>query len=247
MEGEMTYLQRREVVFGLAGVSLARAVLGQAGPALAADKIKPSASSALIVVDVQNCFLPGGSLAVKDGDQVVPVINRIAKGFDNVVMTQDWHTPHHMSFASSHEGKKPFDVAKVAYGDQVLWPDHCVQNTEGAQISKDIDIPQVNLIIRKGFRKDVDGYSAFLEADKQTHSGLASYFKERGIDTVFITGLATDFCVAWTAVDARHAGLTTYVVEDACRAIDLNGSLAKAWADMTATGVKKIQSSDLAV
>ena len=243
----MTYLQRREVVFGLAGVSLAQAVLGQGGAALAADKIKPSASSALIVVDVQNCFLPGGSLAVKDGDQVVPVINRIAKGFDNVVMTQDWHTPHHMSFASSHEGKKPFDVIKVAYGDQVLWPDHCVQNTEGAQISKDIDIPQVNLIIRKGFRKDVDGYSAFLEADKQTHSGLASYFKERGIDTVFITGLATDFCVAWTAVDARHAGLTTYVVEDACRAIDINGSLAKAWADMTAAGVKKIQSSDLAV
>jgi nicotinamidase/pyrazinamidase len=214
--------------------------------AFAADKIKPNASSALIVVDVQNCFLPGGSLAVKDGDQVIPVINRIAKGFDNVVMTQDWHTPHHMSFASSYPDKKPFEMIEVGYGNQVLWPDHCVQDTEGAQIAKDIKIPQANLIIRKGFRKDVDGYSAFVEADRKTHSGLASYFKERGIDTVFITGLATDFCVAWTAVDARQAGLTTYVVEDACRAIDVNGSLAKAWEDMTAAGVKRIQSSDLA-
>jgi nicotinamidase/pyrazinamidase len=160
--------------------------------AFAADKIKPNASSALIVVDEQNCFLPGGSLAVKDGDQVIPVINRIAKSFDNVVMTQDWHTPHHMSFASSYSDKKPFEMIKVAYGDQVLWPDHCVQDTEGAQIAKDIKIPQANLIIRKGFRKDVDGYSAFVEADRKTHSGLASYFKERSIDTVFITGLATD-------------------------------------------------------
>src|SRR5271169_6028930 len=124
MERKMTHLQRREVVFGLAGVALAQAMLGRAGVALAADAIKPSTSSALIVVDVQNCFLPGGSLAVKDGEQVIPVINRIAKGFDNVVMTQDWHTPHHISFASSHEGKKPFDVIKLAYGDQVLWPDH---------------------------------------------------------------------------------------------------------------------------
>ncbi len=196
---------------------------------------------------MQNSFLPWGSLAVKDGDQVISVINRIAKGFDNVVMTQDWHTaPHHGVVPSSYPDKKAFETIKVGYGDQVLWPDHCVQDTEGAQIAKDIKIPQANLIIRKGFRKDVDGYSAFMEADRKTHSGLASYFKERGIDTVFITGLATDFCVAWTAVDARHAGLTTYVVEDACRAIDVNGSLAKAWADVTAAGVKRIQSSDLA-
>jgi nicotinamidase/pyrazinamidase len=243
----MTYLRRRELLLGLAGLTIGQALVGRARSAFAADKIKTSASSALIVVDVQNCFLPGGSLAVKDGDQVIPVINRIAKGFDNVVMTQDWHTPHHMSFATSYPDKKPFDVIKVAYGDQVLWPDHCVQDTEGAQIAKDIKIPQANLIIRKGFRKEVDGYSAFMEADRQTHSGLASYFRERGIDTVFITGLATDFCVAWTAVDARHAGLTTYVVEDACRAIDVNGSLTKAWDDMTAAGVKRIQSSDLAV
>ncbi len=243
----MAHLGRRDVLCGLAGAALAHGVLVRAGVALAADKIKPSASSALIVVDVQNCFLPGGSLAVKDGDQVIAVINRIAKGFENVVMTQDWHPPHHMSFASSHEGKKPFDTMQVSYGDQVMWPDHCVQGTEGAQLAKDLDIPHAGLIIRKGFRKDVDGYSAFLEADKKTPSGLSSYFKERGIDTVFIGGLATDFCVAWTAVDARHAGLTTYVVEDACRAIDVNGSLAKAWADMTAAGVKRIQSSDLAI
>jgi nicotinamidase/pyrazinamidase len=189
MEGNMTYLQRREVLTGLAGLAIGQALLGRARFSFAADKIKPNASSALIVVDVQNCFLPGGSLAVKDGDQVIPVINRIAKGFDNVVMTQDWHTPNHMSFASSYPDKKAFETIKVGYGDQVLWPDHCVQDTEGAQIAKDIKIPQANLIIRKGFRKDVDGYSAFMEADRKTHSGLASYFKERGIDAVFVTGL----------------------------------------------------------
>ena len=241
----MASLRRREMVIGLASVALAPAMVARMGAAFAADKIKPSASSALIVVDVQNCFLPGGSLAVKEGDQVIPVINRIAKDFDNVVMTQDWHTPHHVSFASSHEGKKPFEVIKLVYGNQVLWPDHCVQGTEGARIAKDIDIPKAELIIRKGFHNDVDSYSAFLEADKETHTGLAGYFKERGIDTVFVTGLATDFCVAWTAIDARHAGLTTYVVEDACRGIDVGGSLAKAWTDMAAAGVKRIQSSDL--
>ena len=243
----MLHLQRREVLVGLASVTLAQVVFGRTDALLAADKIKPTASSALIVVDVQNCFLPGGSLAVKEGDQVSPVINRIAKGFENVVMTQDWHTPHHISFASTHEGKKPFEMIKLAYGNQVLWPDHCVQGTEGAQIAKDINIPQAELIIRKGYHNEVDSYSAFLEADKETRTGLGGYLKERGIDTVFITGLATDFCVAWTAVDARHAGLTTYVVEDACRGIDVGGSLAKAWTDMTEAGVKKIQSSDLAV
>jgi nicotinamidase/pyrazinamidase len=243
----MTFIRRREVMLGLAGTVLTQAILARGGRAFAADKIKPSASSALIVVDVQNCFLPGGSLAVKEGDQVIPVINRIAKVFQNVVMTQDWHTPHHISFASSHPGQKPFDVIKLSYGDQVLWPDHCVQGTEGAQLAKDLDIPNAELIIRKGFHNDVDSYSAFLEADKETYTGLTGYLRERRIDTVFITGLATDFCVAWTAIDARHAGLTAYVVEDACRGIDVGGSLAKAWADMTAAGVTKIQSSDLAV
>src|SRR6516165_7953164 len=243
----MIHLQRREMMLGLAGLALASTVLGRVNMALAADKIKPGPQSALIVVDVQNCFLPGGSLAVKDGDQVIPVINRIAKGFENVVMTQDWHTPHHISFASTHEGKKPFEMIKLAYGNQVLWPDHCVQGTEGAQIAKDINIPQAELIIRKGYHNEVDSYSAFLEADKETRTGLGGYLKERGIDTVFVTGLATDFCVAWTAMDARNAGLTVYVVEDACRGIDVGGSLAKAWTDMTEAGVKKIQSSDIAV
>jgi nicotinamidase/pyrazinamidase len=246
MEGMMAFMHRRQVILGLAGAALAPVVLGRAGIAFAADKIKPGPSSALIVVDVQNCFLPGGSLAVKDGDQVIPVINRISKSFENVVMTQDWHTVHHVSFASTHEGKKPFEMIKLAYGNQVLWPDHCVQGTEGAAIAKAIDIPQAELIIRKGFHNDVDSYSAFLEADKETKTGLAGYLKERRIDTVFVTGLATDFCVAWTALDARAAGLNVYVVDDACRGIDLNGSIAKAWADMTAAGVKKIESSDIA-
>jgi nicotinamidase/pyrazinamidase len=218
---------------------------GRVVMALVIDKIRPGADTALIVVDVQNGFLSGGSLAVKNGDQVIPVINRIAKEFQNVVMTQDWHTPRHISFASSHEGKSPFEVIKLAYGDQVLWPDHCVQGTDGASLAKDIDIPQAVLIIRKGYHNDIDSYSAFVEADKQTRTGLAGYLKERKIETVFIAGLATDFCVAWTAMDARNAGLNVYVVEDACRGIDLDGSIAKAWDDMTRLGVKRIQSSDI--
>jgi len=239
-------LHRREVMFGLAGLAITQFTLGKVGAAFAADKITPGPSSALIVVDVQNCFLPGGSLAVKDGDQVIPVINRIARSFENVVMTQDWHTAHHVSFASSHEGKKPFEMIKLAYGNQVLWPDHCVQGTDGASIAKGIDIPHAELIIRKGFHNDVDSYSAFLEADKETRTGLAGYLKERRIDTIFVTGLATDFCVAWTAIDGRHAGLNVYVIDDACRGIDINGSLAAAWKDMTDAGVKKIESSDIA-
>lgn len=241
----MTNLQRREVLAGLAGVTLIPGAWGVA-TAFAADKITPGRSSVLIVVDVQNCFLPGGSLAVKDGDQVIPVINRIAKTFENVVLTQDWHTPQHVSFASSHGGRKPFDVVKLGYGNQVLWPDHCVQGTEGAQLAKTLDVPHAALVIRKGFHNDVDSYSAFLEADKKTATGLASYLKERGLDTVFVTGLATDFCVAWTAIDARRAGFKVYVIEDACRGIDAGGSLAKAWADMSTAGVTRIQSSDLA-
>ena len=196
---------------------------------------------------MQNCFLPGGSLAVKDGDKIVPVINRIAKGFANVVLTQDWHTARHVSFASSHPGKKPFDVIKLPYGDQVLWPDHCVQGTEGAALAKDLDIPHAQLIIRKGFNNEVDSYSTFLEADKKTTTGLASYLKERGIGKIFVVGLATDFCVAWSAIDARRAGLEVSVIEDATRGIDAQGSMAKAWAEMEGAGVKRIQSADLAL
>lgn len=209
--------------------------------------IKPPADSALIVVDVQNCFAPGGTLPVKEGDAVVPVINRLAPAFANVVITQDWHTPGHTSFASAHAGKKPFETVKLGYGTQVLWPDHCVQGTEDAALLKDLKLPQAEVIIRKGYHQDVDSYSAFLEADRKTPTGLGGYLKQRGIRTVFVTGLATDFCVAWTALDARKLGLSTYVIEDATRGIDLNGSLAAAWKQMGAAGVKRIQSGDIAL
>jgi nicotinamidase/pyrazinamidase len=212
----------------------------------AAQALKPGSQSALIVVDVQNCFMPGGSLAVAKGDEIVPLINRIAKSFQNVVLTQDWHTAGHISFASAHAGKKPFETIKLGYGDQVLWPDHCVQGTEEAAIHKGVDIPHAELIIRKGYNPQVDSYSAFLEADKQTRTGLDGYLKGRGINTVYLVGLATDFCVAWTAIDARNLGFDAYVIEDACRAIDANGSLAAAWKSMEQAGVKRIQSSDLA-
>ena len=194
-------LDRRQVVAGLGTL-----VLGTLVPKhLWAAAIKPDDGAALLVIDVQNCFLPGGSLAVKEGDQVVPVINKIAKSFANVVMTQDWHTPGHVSFASVHAGKKPFETIDLAYGKQVLWPDHCVQGTDGAGLSKDLAIPQAELIIRKGFHKDVDSYSAFTEADGNTTTGLAAYLKARKVERVFVAGLATDFCVAWTALDARKA------------------------------------------
>jgi nicotinamidase/pyrazinamidase len=161
------------------GACAAIAMLGGASPLLAADK--PGATDALLVIDVQNCFIPGGSLAVKDGDAIVPVINKLAKSFANVVVTQDWHTADHVSFASRHLGKKPFETVKLKYGTQVLWPDHCVQGTEGAALHKDLSIPHSQLVIRKGFHKDTDSYSAFLEADRKTATGLAGYLKARGI------------------------------------------------------------------
>jgi nicotinamidase/pyrazinamidase len=231
-----------------------RALLGAAGslfliggvPLRARAAAKPSAKSALIVVDVQNCFVTGGTLPVKDGEQVVPVINRIAAAFPNIVVTQDWHTAGHASFASSHSGKKPFETTRLRYGMQVLWPDHCVQGSADAALHKDLALPTAQLVIRKGFRKDTDSYSAFVEADGKTTTGLAGYLKARGIDEVYVCGLATDFCVAWTALDARKAGFKASVIEDACRGIDLNGSLKAAWANMTKAGVKRIQSADIA-
>jgi nicotinamidase/pyrazinamidase len=226
--------------------SLSAATLGAALPRVhAAGKVKPGADAALIVVDVQNCFVTGGTLPVKGGEEVVPVINKIAGGFKNIVVTQDWHTPGHASFASTHAGKKPFETTALKYGTQVLWPDHCVQGTEDASLHKGLLLPTAQLIIRKGFNKGVDSYSAFEEADRKTVTGLAGYLKARGIKTVFVSGLATDFCVAWTALDARKAGFEAYVIEDACRGIDLNGSLAAAWKSMNAKGVKRIQSGDL--
>jgi nicotinamidase/pyrazinamidase len=226
--------------------STAACLVAGIGAARAAGTIKPDAKSALIVVDVQNCFIDGGTLPVKGGAAVVPVINKLAASFQNIVVTQDWHTPGHASFASTHAGKKPFETTSMPYGTQVLWPDHCVQGSDDAALHKDLKLPTAGLIIRKGFRKDVDSYSAFVEADGKTMTGLAGYLKERGVDTVFVTGLATDFCVAWTAMDARKLGFTAYVIEDATRAIDLNGSLAAAWKQMTEAGVKRIQASDIA-
>src|SRR4051795_6041054 len=197
----------------LAGSGTIIAAHFAAMPLAAAAPIKIDDSCALLVIDVQNCFLPGGSLAVKDGDQVIPVINRIAKGFANVVMTQDWHTAGHVSFASSHDGKKSFETIDLKYGKQVLWPDHCVQGTEGAALSKDLSIPQAGLIIRKGHHKDVDSYSAFTEADGRTTTGLAGYLKARKLKRLFVAGLATHLFVAGAAGGARQAGLDNHVIQ----------------------------------
>jgi nicotinamidase/pyrazinamidase len=213
---------------------------------LAQGKIRPARSDALIVVDVQNCFVPGGSLAVTNGDQVVPLVNALARRFANVILTQDWHTAGHVSFASSHPGKKPFDVMELPYGTQVLWPDHCVQGTEGAELVKGLSVPHAQLVIRKGFNPKVDSYSAFIEADQKTRTGLDGYLRTRGVRKVYVCGLATDFCVAWTALDARKLGFGAVVIEDACRGIDTQGSLAKAWDAMKAAGVHRIQSTDFA-
>jgi nicotinamidase/pyrazinamidase len=243
-EFAMRQCNRRQFVHGLAG-GLAGMLIAP-GISAAAGSIAVDDKSVLIVVDVQNCFLPGGSLAVKDGDQVVPIINRIAQKFVHVVLTQDWHTPGHISFASAHPGKAPFEVIKLPYGDQVLWPDHCVQGTSGADISKEIAIAHAELVIRKGFNKGMDSYSAFLEADHATPTGLAAYLKERGLTRVFVAGLATDFCVAWTAIDAQRLGFETFVIDDASRGIDSRGSLAAAWTAMQSAGVKRIISGDLA-
>jgi nicotinamidase/pyrazinamidase len=236
---------RRSFLNTLSVVGLTAALPMSALPVRAAAKVKPAANSALIVVDVQNCFVTGGTLPVAKGEEVVPIINKISAAFENIVVTQDWHTPGHASFATSYPGKKPFETTTLKYGTQVLWPDHCVQGTDDAALHKDLKLPTAQLVIRKGFRKGVDSYSAFEEADRKTTTGLAGYLKARGIKTVFVTGLATDFCVAWTAMDARKAGFEVYVIEDATRGIDLNGSVAAAWKQMAAKGVKRIQSGDL--
>jgi nicotinamidase/pyrazinamidase len=210
-----------------------------------APQVKPGIKDALIVVDVQNDFCPGGRLAVQKGDEVVPLVNALAAHFENVVLTQDWHPPGHQSFATSHPGSKPFDSVKLAYGEQVLWPDHCVQGSDGAALHKDLLVPHAQLLLRKGHHREVDSYSAFLEADRKTRTGLEGYLEERGIKRVFVCGLAIDFCVAWTALDARKLGLAALVVEDACRAIDMQGSLASALEKMDKAGVKRIQSGDI--
>jgi len=198
----------------------------------------------LLAVDVQNDFCPGGALAVPRGDEVVPLINLVASRFQNVVLVQDWHPPGHQSFASVH-GKQPYETIAMPYGLQVLWPDHCVWDTHGAQFSSDIELPHTQLVIRKGYHDVVDSYSGFQEADRKTRTGLEGYLRERGFKRIFVAGLATDFCVSWTAADACAAGFETYVIEDACRGIDTGGSLAKAWADMGTAGVKRIVTADI--
>ena len=199
----------------------------------------------LIVVDVQNDFCPGGALAVAGGDAVVAVINALAPRFQHVVLTQDWHPKGHASFASSHAGKQPFDTTTLAYGEQVLWPDHCIQGTPGAAFHPGLDVGHAQMIVRKGYRMGIDSYSGFMEADRTTPTGLGGYLKERGFAKVCVVGLATDFCVAWTALDARHLGLDAAVVEDACRGIDLDGSGARAWDRMTAAGVLRLRTAEL--
>lgn len=204
-----------------------------------------SSRAALLVIDVQNDFIPGGQLPVPEGDHIVPLINRLARQFKQVVIAQDWHPAGHASFASSHPGHQPYDVIELPYGEQTLWPEHCVQATPGAELHPELDLPHAQLIIRKGCNPDIDSYSAFLEADRRTTTGLSGYLKERGIDTVYMVGLALDFCVMYSALDARAAGFNAFVVLDACRAIDINGSLAAAIDRMQGAGVGLIQSTEL--
>lgn len=196
--------------------------------------------NALLIVDVQNDFCPGGALAVPQGDEVVPIINDLSDAFDHVIQTQDWHPAGHQSFASSHPGHDPMDEIEVEYGQQTLWPDHCIQGTDGADFHPDLNPTRSELIIRKGFRPEIDSYSAFFENDNETPTGLTGYLRERDIDTLFLVGLATDFCVKWSALDGRKQGFDVYVVEEATRGIDANGSLAVAWEEMNDAGVQII-------
>ena len=198
----------------------------------------------LLVIDVQNDFCPGGALAVPHGDEVVPVINLLASRFANVVLTQDWHPPGHESFASSHPGRKPFELTTAAYGPQVLWPDHCVQGTPGAEFHPSLNTPHAELVVRKGFRRAIDSYSAFYENDHKTPTGLVGYLRERGLTNIFVAGLAFDFCVRYTAEDARRAGFTVSVIEDACRGIDLDGSVAAALQSLAALNIPCVSERD---
>jgi nicotinamidase/pyrazinamidase len=208
-------------------------------------KITLSDSDVLLAVDVQNDFCPGGHLAVPGGDEIVPLVNRLAETFPHVVLTQDWHPAGHESFASSHPGRKPFETITAAYGPQVLWPDHCIQGTPGAALRPDLDVPRAELVIRKGFRRAIDSYSAFFENDHVTPTGLAGYLRERGIGRIFMAGLAFDFCVGWSAQDARRVGFDVVVIEDACRGIDVNGSVAAMRRSLAALGIACIGHGDV--
>ena len=202
-------------------------------------------SDVLVVVDVQNDFCPGGNLAVPGGVEVVPVINALARRFRHVVLTQDWPPAGHQSFASSHTGRRPYETIQVAYGPQVLWPDHCIQGTRGAAFRDDLDIPHAALVIRKGFRREMDSYSAFFENDHVTPTGLGGYLRERGLQRLFVVGLALDFCVRYSAEDAKRQGFDVAVIDDACRGIDVDGSVAATRASFASLAVTGVQSGDL--
>jgi nicotinamidase/pyrazinamidase len=204
------------------------------------------AEDVFLVIDPQVDFCPGGRLAVQDGDAVMPLINHIASRFAHVIVTQDWHPAGHSSFASSHAGRKPFETIAVSYGQQTLWPDHCVQGSAGAKFHPALDLPQVELILRKGFRREIDSYSAFYENDRKTPTGLAGYLRERGLKRIFLSGLAYDYCVRYSAVDAVHAGFEAVVLEDACRAIDLNDSVEATRREFAEAGVTQSYTSALA-
>jgi nicotinamidase/pyrazinamidase len=199
----------------------------------------------LLVVDIQNDFCPGGRLAVPAGDEVVPLVNRLASRFRHVVLTQDWHPPGHLSFASTHPGRKPYDTIEVSYGPQILWPDHCVQGTPGAELRKDLRIAHAQLVLRKGYHREIDSYSAFYENDRKTHTGLAGYLRERGLTRVFVAGLAFDFCVRYSSEDAKHEGFDVAVVEDACRGIDVDGSMRATRERLGAIGVRCVAADDV--
>ena len=197
----------------------------------------PRENRVLLVVDIQNDFCPAGALAVPDGDQVVTIVNRLARRFAHVILTQDWHCEDHLSFVSSHPGMQPLERIELSYGPQILWPDHCVQGTPGADFHPALDVVNCELIIRKGYHREIDSYSAFFENDRQTPTGLAGYLRERGLNRIFVVGLATDFCVAYSALDARRLGFEVTVIENACRGIDVEGSMAAAWQQMLDAGV----------
>jgi nicotinamidase/pyrazinamidase len=204
------------------------------------------AQDVLVVVDVQNDFCPGGALAVPKGNEVIAPIHCVAPRFAHIVLTQDWHPANHTSFAAAHSGKQPFETIDLAYGVQTLWPNHCVQGSRGAEFHPELHLPQAELILRKGFRPQIDSYSAFFENDRATATGLAGYLHERGLRRVFLAGLAYDFCVGYSAIDARRLGFEAIVLRDACRAIDLNGSANVIEAEFAGCGVRVMKSAELA-
>jgi nicotinamidase/pyrazinamidase len=211
----------------------------------AGDAMQTDAHDVLVVIDVQNDFCPGGALAVAEGDAVIEVIHKIAPRFEHVVLTQDWHPADHISFASAHAGKNPFEQIDLSYGQQTLWPAHCVQGSNGAEFHPALRLPEAELVLRKGFHREIDSYSAFFENDRETPTGLAGYLEERGLRRVFLAGLAYDYCVGYSALDARRLGLEAFVLKDGCRAIDLGSSAAKMDSAFERAGVRVIESASL--